>query len=251
MTGWSLNGLDMRATYGFHGARPLVFGHAAARQGVVPVFERAGGFATAVQVEPVPLAVSGHLIHRTAAAREAAEDALLAALYLGEVTLDRTHPTGTVRRAVGVLDGVPEIEHLSALIARVRLRLLCPEPTWRATSETTVTMPDDTPVAWSIGTAPVAPVVTITGATNPSVVIRDSAAAAQITLVFGSLSVGADDLIIDCERGEIELDDGTPVRAIEELTSGIFPFRLLPAWGTGTVQVTSGTATMVYAKRYW
>lgn len=223
---------------------------------LVAVADRAGAIVSRSVVGPRVAPVSFSIIRSTTALRLASEDSLASLLGNGATTLSYSREDGSVRELSVLLRGELDIQRLSPLVSRAAFTLEAPDPRWSASADTTVTIAAPaTDYACALGTAPSDGVISITGATNPTVTIKNGAAVAQVTLVFAAYATGGDDLLIDLTRREIEHDDGSPANIIDELTSGVWPFRMLPSWYSGatapTIRTSSGTGTFVYRKRYW
>lgn len=137
--------------------------------------------------------------------------------------------------------------------ARVTLTFRATKPLWYHTTASAVTFTSNT--AMPLGTAPVGPVIRITGTlTNPTVTLKDSTGATVTTLGLTITQVGASDYVeIDCARQTIiRVVSAVESNAIATLTSGYF-FELDPAnadtvtptWPSLSVAYGSGSGTAV------
>jgi len=141
-----------------------------------------------------------------------------------------------------------------ALIQRgisVRIGLEQTDPRRYGTSDTVVSGITTSPVDIPLGTAPVFPSITVTGASGFTLTYKDSSAVAVATIVIAGAT---SPVTLDCEAGTV-VDGGG--NAVAYLTStSDFPFAFDPADGDyttsdwPTLEVTAGTAVATYRKAY-
>jgi hypothetical protein len=145
--------------------------------------------------------------------------------------------------------------------ARVTLSFMSLDPLWYATSQSAVTFTTDT--AMALGTAPVAPVIRITGTlADPTITLKDHSGATVTTLGLTITQAGASDYVeIDCGAQTIVRSVSSVLSdAISTLSSGYF-FELDPAdadtvtptWPSLSIAYGSGSGTAVstYRKAYF
>lgn len=232
----------------------------------IPLYRRTGVAVGPSSIAARSIKLAGRIVTtaNTVAARAAAEHTLKDHCGNGgllTVTVDEgTSPDMMIDALLEGLDISPRGHPLQAVVSDFTLALLAPDAVWRDAAGHIVVSVAATATRYNLplGTAPVAPKLTILGAaTTPTVTIRDAGGAAQVTLVFGTLT-SSETLEVDCEAGTIvKYSSGAATNGMSLLTSGTFPFRLDPAWGDyassrwPTIETSAGQAEVLYAKRYW
>lgn len=172
--------------------------------------------------------------------------------------------------AVGFLDGpgravtayctrfaaLPGAAQMISRKIAVEIELVAFDPYEYDTSATTVAL-TAVAAALGLGTAPVRPVITITGAaTNPVFTLKNSAGTAIGSLALALTTVAGDSLVIDCAKRTVRLNG---VNRLDAVTGGDF-FTLdaiaqgvysSSSWPTLTVAgLGAGTAAAVYKKAW-
>ena len=106
------------------------------------------------------------------------------------------------------------------------------------------------PLAAPAGTAPSAPLLRLSGGTDPVVTLRDAAGVARQTIGFTITLAAGDYLDVDCQTMTITKSvSGTVTDALSTLASGDF-LVLDPAYGALTLEVNSGTGVAFYRKAW-
>lgn len=126
------------------------------------------------------------------------------------------------------------------------------DPRWYSTEETVVAL-SAAPAACPVGSAPVRPVVTISGpADSPELVLRTSGGVELTRLSFAGYSIaGGASLVVDCER--LTIRDGSGANGAAALNSGRFPRLRRDAAsldGSPRLSLTSGAGSARY-RRAW
>lgn len=251
-----LNDVDA-ATYGLRVSRVLGAGDAPPRTDTTAVVRgRAGATRLADAQEGVrTITVRGALVAASAADVQTKRDSLLAVVGGTSVRLRTADATAREITATLSTCTFPEVQRQFAQRRLpVELAFTALDPYWLATSDTTVSIAAvDTPTELPLGTAPVRPVITVTGAgTAVTLTLKDSAGALVHTLELTGLA-GTGDVVVDCDALTIT-EDGTD--AIAQLAAGDFflvdPLAygdpLTSAWPT--LEVSAGTASIVYRKAW-
>lgn len=256
MTALYLGGYDARAAFGFvveriaglHDAPPTSLTLQA-----VP--GRAGALRMASpQVEVRQLTISGTIRGATAAAARTQRDTLLAVLQREQLTLRTGDDLSRQLRidVTGVTSTTPGPQFIAPDL-RLELTATAAEPYWSDITETTVGSIGTTPVACAVGSAPVAPRLTITGAGSVVHVLLRTAGGDLVTRLQLVGLVPSTPIVIDCAAQTVTQGGVSQLRA---LLAGEFPVLDVATQGdpvTGawpTLAVSQGTMTAVYAKRW-
>lgn len=207
---------------------------------------------------------------RTLAALQTAVDKLKALANNALVRITVDDDVNAPRAIDGVCTGceISAVAHpMVTQIARFRLRMECPDPTWYDVTGDMVSF-GTTPSAVSLGTAPsggivrlVCPSWSAASATTPTLTYANAAGVTLKTLVLSTtLAAGTDYLELDLDRQTIvEYQSGVVRNAIGDLTSGDF-FTLDPMDGDvlngsfPTLACSSAAGTLVgqwYGMRRW
>lgn len=267
MADLSVNGKTLASLSAYVYETTDLRGRAAHKYPVTPLWGRAGGWATWPSVAGRLLTVTGRVVTsaNTAAARLTAEQTLkdwIGNAGLARLTLDEGNdPVLTIDGYLEELQLKPIGHPLTAVVSEFSMRWNCPDPLWWSDDETIIGAPvTNTRYSLPLGTAPSTPIVRMMGAaTNPTVTIRDSGGAAQVTLAVTLTLASTDYLDIDCRTGAItKYVSGVSSSGASYWTSAwLFPFALDPAWGDyansrwPTLETSAGQAEILYIKRYW
>jgi phage-related protein len=139
--------------------------------------------------------------------------------------------------------------HLMQTYHYVRITFLCPDPRWYADAVTTVALSGSaTPTP--LGSAPVSPVVTITGpATGPQIIVRQGGTEVSRMDFAGASVGGGASLVVDGKA--LTIRDGNGASRASDLLSGLFP-RLAPAPdGTPpTLEIAGGSGSASYRQAW-
>ncbi len=201
-------------------------------------------------VEPVlpprDFKVKGYLITANASAFESAYDTLKLALF--SPTLSLIAGNQPTRYRTGRLSAMTS--SLEALMnsGRVDFTVHCRNPIAYETSATNPTGSVNTDIACALGTYKSRPVITLSGATNPSITYKNYAGSSVATLSV----TGTGTIVIDCSARTVTIGG---VRTDSALTGGDF-FALNPQDGTyglsqfPTVRSSSGSVSISYTKAW-
>lgn len=254
----SIDGVNLRTSYGLILQAPLDRVVSASKASVFPVYGRIGSGRGTLQRSPNPIQYTGTLVASTAATRETNEQAVLGLLSRDGFTLTEvTHGGNTRVLADCVLDGKPSVTPVTQLASAWRFAILGAEGTWRDNSQTTVTIASaGVDYSLALGSADSEPIITIPTPNAAEVVtLKDGSGATVNTLTFAGIGA-VDSLVIDCVRGEIEtITAAVATRAINKLASGTFPFAILRSWYNSstapTIRTSHNDGSVSYYKRYW
>jgi hypothetical protein len=200
----------------------------------------------------------------TVAARVAAESVLRDTLLnQGLVWMQLDDGINPLRGADVFIERVrirPVGHPLVAVVSEVELSCTSPSALWRLASGTAVAIAAaSTRYTLPLGTAPSAPIIRVMGAaTTPSVVYRNSAGVVQVQIAVPTLtSTEYADLNMETlTLQKVSSGTGTDISGLITVTTGSLPFALDPAHGNyelsawPTLEVTAGTAEVLYTKRY-
>jgi phage-related protein len=127
------------------------------------------------------------------------------------------------------------------------------QPYWYDVSDQTVSGIVNSDTAIPLGNAPSRPVLTITGATNPTVTYKDSSAVSQQTMTFTGVGSG-DTVVIDLAALTVKLNGaanlsiltgGQITWTLDPISHGVYATSSWP-----TLRVSSGSMSCVY-RRAW
>ncbi len=201
-------------------------------------------------VEPVlaprDFTITGSLAGASASAFESAFDTLKLALYGSTLTLIGGNQS--TRQRTGRFSSMTSSLYALMAAGRVDIKVHCRNPLAYDTSTTTATGSVNTDIACALGTYKSRPVITLTGATNPSLTYKNSGGSSVATLSI----TGTGTIVIDCSLRTVTIGG---VRTDSALTGGDF-FALNPQDGVyatstwPTVRSNSGSVSIAYSKAY-
>jgi hypothetical protein len=208
------------------------------------------------------VAISGSVIGSNWQTGRAAQDALTDLLGTGLVTFEEVTDAGH-RIIEGPLDGQPSVTDFPRAyrhrVARFSFGLKARDGVWSAAAGTAVAVPStNTRYALPQGTAPTSLIIRVMGAaTTPTLTVRASDGRTLHAITLATLS-GGEWYDLDSGRGVVEkVVAGVRSNGASSVTSGTFPVRMtLGSWNYResawpTVEVSSGSAEVLYTKRYW
>jgi hypothetical protein len=248
-------GFDARVAFGFVVSRVQgLHDGPAATLTLQPVPGRPGALLMQEpQIGVREFVVSGVVRGATAAAARAFRDRMLAVLARAEVTLVTGDDVSReITAVVTSVSAEPIGAQFIARDIRMSFQATALEPYWRATAPTTVAGITTTPVACLLGSAPVAPVLTVTGGGSVvTVTLRNALGVVVTQLQLAGLITGVP-LVIDCAAQTIRQNEQNMLGA---LLAGEFPI-LDPRDGDPvagafpTLSVSQGVMTAVYQRRW-
>jgi predicted phage tail component-like protein len=219
---------------------------------------RAGGVLTTVEVAvgTRDVTIRGTLIAASVAEARDRWHKIKARLDQGLVELVfGDEPTLRIHALLRSGEMVPYGHATSAGGGKVSLQFLCPDP-YRESIEPTIVAIGSAPTPLPMGTAPVAPIIQLMGATDPILTYRDQAGEIRGQLALTVTLEANDYLDINGPTSGMTLvESGVRSNGIGALTAGTF--LVLDArdgdLGTGawpTLEVSSGTGIVLYRKRW-
>ena len=253
---WTINGTDPR-TLGLVTAEVRdAMGDPSRAFPASSVLGRAG--ATRLTTRPdvgVRRLVAPGTIRGTSAADARAKYDSLANLFATE-TVTVIMADALDRELVCLCETFRVLPQAAQIIARdlpVEIVLVAFDPYWRQTTDTSVAL-SAVAAACPLGTAPVRPVLTLSGAaTNPLYTLNHHNGTTIATLGLTLTTVAGDSLVVDCDRMQITLNGAD---RLDVLTSGDFlelDVRTQGAYGASqwpTLTLSSGAATAAYRRRW-
>lgn len=198
------------------------------------------GDPNAVRTLPRQITVSGHFSANSEPECDAQRQAVIQALAAGPVRLYKDALDERYITAVFLGDSHQYVQGTARTTARVSFRFRANDPAWRSV-ETSVQLTADGTVI-NRGTAPVSPVITISGPiSNPSIANVTTGQTLGLTLAL----TDGQAVVVDCERFTAKRAGVSVLSSLNDafLTGG---FRLEP----GANQITiggSGTKNVLFA----
>ncbi len=195
---------------------------------------------------PRDFVIPGTLIAASASAFEDAMDTLKLALYGSTLTM--IGGNRSTRQRTGRFASMTSSLYSLMDEAAVQLTVHCANPLAYETSNTTVSGSATTDLACALGTYKSRPVITLTTATNPVLLYKNSGGTTKGTLTI----TGSGTIVVDCAAQTVTIGG---VRSDSALRAGDF-FAFDPRDGVygsatwPTIRTSSGSLSAVYAKAY-
>lgn len=244
-----VNGVDV-ATYGFSVASFNTWDGPGISFDEVAIPGQDGTTATTVEplLAPLDFVVVGELIGTSPSDFETKLDTFKQALSIATLTLISGNIS--TRQRTGVYVGPMTVTPYPTMDAAVlKFTVHCRNPLGYATTQTTLTAAVSVTTTCALGTYRSRPIITLAGASNPSLTYANASGTAVSTLTVTATGT----ITVDCSADTITVNGS---RSDVSLSLGDF-FRLDPRDGNygsnswPSVTTSSGSLSMTYTKAYW